>query len=533
MLFLVNREGHHVVLWRALHKRFRLLGTLVHLGFVVCALAAIAKPFVCTAPQLLHLQPDAVQVWFQWAPVVDWLSFLFEYLVGVCIQIGLVLVAYCWVRGLSFSHQHLIDFAIRRFSYVVRWALLVMLVSSVFIHVPLILKNFAAFQSLFPHEASVIDARWKMARILITAVLLLFRQHPNHPHLSQRNASKSVSGSCPFLARPLVDLWLVLILAGLHFYVTLVVLNLVQQGFGDGTAVGIVWGLISPWLTGFVAAWLLASWVCYCKHGDAAHCLTGRWQAGTGCFEYAPEIPTADPPTGFSIVEPTGHPSARVARCFRRLLRWQQRAEISTAFEAGRLHIVRGPLHGGKSALFRYAGLLDAPAQGEVLVQGRGTRDLAEQARTDLRAQRLGFARAPFLLASFSVIEGVAMRSSKSQVGQRKPANGPRPCSSLSAWALCPRRARGRHAAGCAISRRGRAGAVLSESCSWWKARIPAFSRCGTGRVLLALLRQAAASFGPAVIATASPELHTPDRVLDICDGAIACDSEAAPEASE
>ena len=61
-------------------------------------------------------------------------------------------------------------------------------------------------------------------------------------------------------------------------------------------------------------------------------------------------------------------------------------------------------------AFFRFAGLLEAPPAGEVLIQGSATRDLGEEARTDLRTQRMGFAfAAPFLLGSFSVIENVAM----------------------------------------------------------------------------------------------------------------------------
>jgi hypothetical protein len=60
-----------------------------------------------------------------------------------------------------------------------------------------------------------------------------------------------------------------LIIAAMHFFLALVVLNLVQVGLGDGTSLGIAWSLLMPWINGFVAAWLLASWVCYYKHGDA------------------------------------------------------------------------------------------------------------------------------------------------------------------------------------------------------------------------------------------------------------------------
>ncbi|MEI9894505.1 MAG: hypothetical protein WDN28_11620 [Chthoniobacter sp.] len=269
LLFLGNWDGHHRVLWRALLKRFGFWGVAVHGGIVVCALAALTKPFLYAAPQLLHLQSPVLDLWFQWAPVADWLSFLFEYLVGVCIQIGLMLIAYCWVRGLTFTQQHLLDFAIRRFSYVVRWALLVMLLSSVFIHLPLILKNFEAFQGMFPHEVPVIDARWRIARGIITAILLLFAAMQITLTFHSESLGKALHDHLRFLSRHWWSFGWFLIVAAMHFFLALVLLNLVQVGLGDGTALGIVWSFLVPWVNGFVAAWLLASWVCYYKHGDA------------------------------------------------------------------------------------------------------------------------------------------------------------------------------------------------------------------------------------------------------------------------
>jgi hypothetical protein len=270
ILLLINWDGHHGVLWRALRKRFGVWGVPVHGGIVVCALAALAKPFLYAAPQVLHLQQPAAEMWFQWAPVVDWLSFLFEYLIGVCIQIGLALIAYCWVRGLTFTQQHLLDFAIRRFSYVVRWALLVMLLSSVFIHLPLILKNFDAFQGMFPRDVAVIDLRWRLARGALTAILLLFSAMQITLTFHSESLKKALHDNLRFLSGHWWSFGWFVILAAVHFYLALVILNLIQLGLGDGTSLGIAWGLIMPWLNGFVAAWLLASWVCYYKHGDAA-----------------------------------------------------------------------------------------------------------------------------------------------------------------------------------------------------------------------------------------------------------------------
>ena len=188
-----------------------------------------------------------------------------------CIQIGLVLIAYCWVRGLAFTQQHLLDFAIRRFSYVVRWALLVMLVSSAFLQLPLILKNFGAFQSMFPQDAAVLDGRWKIARGALTAVLLLFATMQITLTFHSESLSKALQDHLHFLRRHWWAFGWFLTLAALHFYLVLVGVHLIQQGLGEGTAMGILWSLLTPWLNALVAAWLLASWVCVYKREDDSH----------------------------------------------------------------------------------------------------------------------------------------------------------------------------------------------------------------------------------------------------------------------
>ncbi len=268
VLFLVNWEGHHAVLGRALRKRFAGWGWAIHGGILVCALAAVAKPLLYAAPQLFGLEPAAAAVWFQWAPVVEWLGFLFEYLAGVCVQIGLILIAYCWVRGLTFSHQHLLDFAIRRFSFVARWALLVMLLGSVLIHLPLILKNFAPFQSWFPPGEAALEARWKIARTLLAAGLLLFATMQITLTFHSESLGRAFLDHRRFVRRHWWPFSWLLIVAALHFYLLRVLVELVQRGLGEGTAPGIAWSLCAPWLNALLGAWLLASWVCFYKQSD-------------------------------------------------------------------------------------------------------------------------------------------------------------------------------------------------------------------------------------------------------------------------
>jgi len=280
-LFFVNWESHHSVLARALHRRFGVWGWLLHAGICLCALAALAKPLIYAMPVFLQGRPpEVVSAWFQWAPVVDWLSFLFEYLAGVGVQLCLILVAYCWVRGISFTHQHLIDFAIRRFSVVVRWALLVMVLSTALLNVPLILKGFAPFQALFPSDYAIFGPRLVHAREILTAVLLLFATMQITLTFHSESLKPAFHDHWRFVRRNWWPLGWFLIVAGIHFYLLRVGVTLVQKGLGDATAPGIAWSLLAPWLNGLMGAWLLASWVCFYRHADAA-----RTPQSTGVLE--------------------------------------------------------------------------------------------------------------------------------------------------------------------------------------------------------------------------------------------------------
>ncbi len=280
LLLLVNWGGHHRIVLRALRKRFGGFGWVLYAGVVVCALAAFAKPLLYAAPQFIVAgggSAAAGTLWIQWAPVVEWLGFLFEYLFGVCLQIYLILLAFVWVRGFTFTHAHLLDFAIRRCAFVLKWALVVMLLSTALINVPLILKNFPAFQSWFPDNAEVIEGRLRLARAVLTGVLLLCSTVQITLVFHSESLLRALRDHARFVVRHVWPFGWFVILAALHFYLFQVAQGLVLRGFGEETAAGLVWGLVVPWLRGILAAWLLAAWVCLFKRCDTGHPAAENW----------------------------------------------------------------------------------------------------------------------------------------------------------------------------------------------------------------------------------------------------------------
>ncbi len=269
VLLLINWQGHHGVLRRALGKRFGAWSWAVHVAVVLCALAAFTKPLLYAAPAWLqgHGGPSWATFWFQWAPVLAWLSFVFEYLFGVCIQIYLLLLAYVWIRGLGFTHRRLLDVAIRRFSHVVKWAAIVILLSTLCLDLPLILKNFAPYAAWFPEEA-LLGSRLAMARAILAGVLIVAAPLQITLTFHSETLRQAFTDHLRFFRTHLFGFLGFSFVAGFHFWVLSVCDQCVRIGLGEGTGLWVTWTLVFPWLAGGVSAWLLASWVCFFRRAD-------------------------------------------------------------------------------------------------------------------------------------------------------------------------------------------------------------------------------------------------------------------------
>src|SRR5438105_7287589 len=141
ILFLVNWRGLHRTLWRALAKLYRWWSIPIYLVLLVSTVAAILKPLVYWRLPIWNNQISTAHL-LKTSASIDALSFIFEYLAGVYIQVYLITVCLSWIKGLTFRESALFAFAARRFSYVFEWAGIVVLVSMLVLRLPMLLAYF-------------------------------------------------------------------------------------------------------------------------------------------------------------------------------------------------------------------------------------------------------------------------------------------------------------------------------------------------------------------------------------------------------
>jgi len=274
IMLLFNWEDHHRTLRNALRKRCGRRAWLAHAGILVCALSAIVAP-VLYGPSLIFLNrvaPGLLLV--RWASVIDWWSSLFAYLFGVGVQVYLILIVYTWLRGLTWTSVHLMDLAIRRFSYVVKWAVVVMAFSSLLIDLPRMSALLFRFDDpLFLNHTFVYTDY--VARPLLALFLIFFSTMQIALTFHSETLRKAMVQHWEFLRRFWWQLLWFLVIAGIHLFGLALLNRWLLLGFGgDTTAAGLGWSVIYPLVGAVLAAWLLSSWVALYKR-----CETGRLQA--------------------------------------------------------------------------------------------------------------------------------------------------------------------------------------------------------------------------------------------------------------
>src|SRR6266567_7044584 len=268
VFMLANWRGLHGALLRALWKRYRFWGHLTYLILLLSALASLLKPIVFwRLPEWSGLVSAAGLL--RISATVDATAFIFEYLLGVYIQVYLITVCLAWIKGVSFEEGELFRFAMRRFSYVLEWAGIVVLVSTLIVRLPLLLAYFMNIPDVLDYLP--------IERVVMCGLIIAFSSVQISLALHNETLRGAVRAHREFIRNNLNRFGWFLLICGIHFFFLTVADAIVRGAIADRLIVMIIWKSIFVFLRGLITGWLLASWVCLFRRGETGQVYQQAW----------------------------------------------------------------------------------------------------------------------------------------------------------------------------------------------------------------------------------------------------------------
>jgi len=253
LFMLFNWRGLHGALVRALRKRYGFWGYLVYLILLLSALASLLKPIVFwQLPEWSGLVPAAGLL--RISATVDASAFIFEYLLGVYIQVYLITVCLAWTKGVSFEEGELFRFAMRLFSYVLEWVGIVVAVSTLIVRLPLVLAYFTNIPGVLDYLP--------IARVLMSGLIIAFCSVQISLALHNETLIEAMRAHSQFVRHNAGCLTWFLIICGVHFFAIMICDAIMRSAIADRLGALFLWKFSFAFLRGIVTGWLLASWVC-------------------------------------------------------------------------------------------------------------------------------------------------------------------------------------------------------------------------------------------------------------------------------
>src|SRR5205085_10498375 len=268
VLLLINWRGLHGALVRALGKRYGFWGYLIYLVLVISALAALVKPIVFWRLPVWGTAEPAARL-LRISATVDAVAFIFEYLFGVYIQVYLITVCLAWIKGLSFGEQDLFGFAMRRFSYVLEWAGIVVLVSTLIVRGPLLLACFTNVPDVLDYLPG--------ERFIMCALIIVFSSMQVSLVLHNETLRAAFQAHREFVRTNLSRLGWFLLIAAIHYFFLITCDAIVRAAIADRAVGVIAWKIIYVSVRGLVTGWLLASWVCLFRQCENRRVAQETW----------------------------------------------------------------------------------------------------------------------------------------------------------------------------------------------------------------------------------------------------------------
>ncbi len=268
VFMIINWRGLHGALLRALWKRYRFWSYFIYLILLLSALASLFKPIVFwRLPEWGGLLPASGLL--QISATVDTVAFIFEYLFGVYIQVYLITVCLAWVKGVSFEEGELFRFAMRRFSYVLKWAGTVVLFSTLLVRLPLLLAYFMNIPGVLDYLP--------IQRSVMSGLIIAFCSVQISLALHNESLGDAIRAHHRFIWQNTGPLGWFLLICGIHFFGIMICDAVVRGAIADRLGALFLWKFIFACLRGVITAWLLASWVCLFRQREALRLHQEKW----------------------------------------------------------------------------------------------------------------------------------------------------------------------------------------------------------------------------------------------------------------
>jgi len=268
VLMIVNWRGLHGALLRALRKRYRLWSYFIYLILLLSALASLFKPIVFwRLPDWSGLVSAAGLL--RISATVDTVAFIFEYLFGVYIQVYLITVCLAWIKGVSFEEGELFRFAMRRFSYVLEWAGIVVVVSTLVVRLPLLLAYFTNIPGVLDYLP--------LERMFMGGLIIAFCSVQISLALHNETLGDAIRAHRRFIRENAGRFAWFLIICGIHFFGIMLCDAIVRSAIADRLGALFIWKFIFACLRGIVTGWLLASWVCLFRQYESGCAHHEKW----------------------------------------------------------------------------------------------------------------------------------------------------------------------------------------------------------------------------------------------------------------
>ena len=260
LLFITNWRGYQMQFLRAAKMRLGRWWICVYLGVVLCAFAAFCKPFFSLSIYWLNEYLNGIFL-LRVGAIIDWLSFQFEYLFGLLVQIFLVVLAFVWIRGLNAEPGRMFEFALKRAVFAAKWAGVVLVATLLLIHLPLLI-SYAWITQRTEFTEAVVQYVEQTARPLIALALVLSCSMQITLILHNETLREAVLDHTELVRKYWHRIFWFLIVAGLHLFAISWLDEFSGDAFPKYSAPNMLLAALFTLGKAFLSAWFLASWVC-------------------------------------------------------------------------------------------------------------------------------------------------------------------------------------------------------------------------------------------------------------------------------